>query len=184
VAEAIRDAMLSVSGELNVARPEGSLVGRVIMDRPISLIGLDKRLPADLDGSLHRSVYLPVIRDRLPDILELFDFAEPSLVTGDRATTNVPVQALYLMNSPFVQERAQGFASRLAREATSPEQRITAAFRLCFSREPDEFEQEQALAFLQSMPQEEPADGTAPETDPLAVFCHALLSTAEFRNID
>jgi hypothetical protein len=57
-AEPIRDAMLAVSGELDVTRAKASLVGRVIGDRPISIIGLDKRLPADLDGSLHRSVYL------------------------------------------------------------------------------------------------------------------------------
>ena len=69
---------------------------------------MNPKLPKDLDGDLHRSVYLPVLRDRLPDVLDLFDFAEPSLVTGDRQTTNVPVQALYLMNSPFVQARALG----------------------------------------------------------------------------
>ena len=39
-----------------------------------------------------RSLYLPIIRDQLPDVLDLFDFAEPSLVTDDRETTNVPVQ--------------------------------------------------------------------------------------------
>ena len=109
--------MLVVSGELDAARPAGSLVAQEIGDRPISLIGLDTRLPADLDGSRHRSVYLPVLRDRLPDVLDLFDFAEPSLVTGDRETTNVPVQALYLMNSPFVQARAEALADRLTREA-------------------------------------------------------------------
>ncbi|MFO0843082.1 MAG: PSD1 and planctomycete cytochrome C domain-containing protein [Gemmataceae bacterium] len=98
-AESIRDAMLVASGELDPGRPAGSLVARQIGDRPISLIGLDSRIPTDLDGSRHRSVYLPVLRDRLPDVLDLFDFAEPSLVTGDRETTNVPVQALYLMNS-------------------------------------------------------------------------------------
>ena len=81
-AEAIRDAMLFVSGEFDLQRPGGSHVATIIGDRPISLIGLDKKLPPDLDGSMYRSVYLPVIRDRLPDVLNLFDFAEPSLVTG------------------------------------------------------------------------------------------------------
>ena len=79
-AEALRDAMLAVSSQLDTARPVGSLVS-LIGDRPISLLAFDKRVPADLDGSRHRSVYLPVIRDRLPDALELFDCAEPSLVT-------------------------------------------------------------------------------------------------------
>jgi len=174
-AEAMRDAMLSVSGELDLSRPPGSLVGRVIGDRPISLIGLDKRLPADLDGAVHRSVYLPVIRDRLPDVLDLFDFAEPSLVTGDREQTNVPVQAHYLMNSPFVQARADELAARLSLEADSPAERISLAFRLCFARLPDQAELQRSLSFL-----------AASETgsDALMSFCQALLATAEFRNLD
>ncbi|TWT42789.1 Planctomycete cytochrome C [Thalassoglobus neptunius] len=182
-AESIRDAMLVVSDELDMSRPEGSLVGRMILDKPISLIGLDRRLPTDLDGSLHRSVYLPVIRDRLPDVLELFDFAEPSLVTGDREQTNVPVQALYLMNSPFVLDRSRGFASRLEDEAETNEDRIERAFQLCFARSPDREELERSLDFLN------PASTSADQLDAdrnelLMSFCQALLATAEFRNID
>ena len=175
-AEAIRDAMLAVSGELDVARPEGSLVGREIGDRPISLIGLDARIPADLDGSTHRSVYLPVLRDRLPDVLDLFDFAEPSLVTGARDTTNVPVQALYLMNSPFVQARAQALTSRVTNEAKGDEPRIRLAFSLCFSREPEPNELKIAKEFLDA--------GSTGEDGAVASYCQALLSTAEFRNLD
>ena len=180
-AEAIRDAMLVVSGELDCSRPDGSLVATVIGDRPISLIGLDKNLPTDLDGSAHRSVYLPVIRDRLPDVLELFDFAEPSLVTGVRDSTNVPVQALYLMNSPFVQQRSAELASRLIRELESEEARIRLAFQLCFNREPDSNELQRATMFLQQIPVDV---DTASKSSLLESFCQALLSTAEFRNID
>jgi len=77
-AEAIRDAMLAVSGSWMRHIPRAPLVARVIGDGPISLIGLNPKLPKDLDGDLHRSVYLPVLRDRLPDVLDLFDFAEPA----------------------------------------------------------------------------------------------------------
>ncbi|MFM9959959.1 MAG: PSD1 and planctomycete cytochrome C domain-containing protein [Planctomycetaceae bacterium] len=181
-AEAIRDAMLVVAGELDPARPVGSLVGTKIGDRPISLIGLDQNIPADLDGSKHRSVYLPVLRDRLPDVLDLFDFAEPSLVTGDRETTNVPVQALYLMNSSFVQSRATAFADRVLREADSHEQRLRRAFVLCFSRVPDAEETKLAAAFFDQ-------NQVNNDNDPqyrklLASYCQALLATAEFRNLD
>jgi len=174
--EAIRDAMLTASGELDVRRPEGSLVGRVIGDRPISLIGLDARIPADLDGSKHRSIYLPVLRDRLPDVLDLFDFAEPSLVTGARDTTNVPVQALYLMNSPFVQTRAKALADRVVKQADSDRQRIQLAFSLCFSRNADAEELQIAEEFFG-------ASSTSDE-ELLMSYCQALLSTAEFRNLD
>jgi len=174
-AEAIRDAMLAVSGELNLSRPEASLVGRVIGDRPISLIGLDKRLPKDLDGSVHRSVYLPVIRDRLPDVLELFDFASSSFVTGSRETTNVPTQALYLMNSSFVQDRAAALAKRISDEAgDDPTARVRFVFRLCFARAPTVDEEASALEFLT----------VDSKTESLIRFCQAILCTAEFRNID
>lgn len=170
-AEAIRDAMLAVSGDLDSKRPEGSLVARVIGDRPISLIGLDKKVPADLDGSVHRSVYLPVIRDRLPDALELFDFAEPGLVTGHRETTNVPVQALYLMNSPFVQARSAAMAKRLQSDAKADADRLDLAFRLCFARSPGPEEKKRCLKFLD-------------KGNSLTAFCQALLCMAEFRNLD
>jgi len=182
-AEAIRDAMLVVSGELDSARPTGSLVGREIGDRPISLIGLDSRLPADLDGSRHRSVYLPVIRDRLPEVLDLFDFAEPSLVTGDRETTNVPVQALYLMNSPFVQARANGLADRLMRDAGDDAERIRRAFLLCYSRAPDADEAKMAASFLERVKMLA-GDDENRRRQLLAACCQSLLSTAEFRNLD
>ncbi len=182
-AEAIRDAMLVVSGELDAARPAGSLVAKQIGDRPISLIGLDASLPADLDGSRHRSVYLPVLRDRLPDVLDLFDFAEPSLVTGVRETTNVPVQALYLMNSPFVQSRAKALGDRLLREVDDNEQRIRLAFLVCFSREPDADELKLAAAFFE---RGTPLAGNDEQQRQrtLASYCQALLATAEFRNLD
>src|SRR5690606_402655 len=118
----------------------------------ISLIGLDRRLPSDLDGAVHRAVYLPIIRDRLPDVLDLFDFAEPSLVTGQRETTTVATQALYLMNSPFVQDRAAALATRLQHHGDSDRQRIRLAFQWCYNRLPDQEEEQRCLAFLAAPP--------------------------------
>ncbi|SIO67918.1 Planctomycete cytochrome C [Singulisphaera sp. GP187] len=182
-AEAIRDAMLLVSGELDPSRRVGSLVGKEIGDRPISLIGLDNRLPADLDASRHRSVYLPVLRDRLPDVLDLFDFAEPSLVTGDRETTNVPLQALYLMNSPFMQARAKALADRLIAQAGDDPSRIRRAFLLCYSRVPTEDEMALATSFL-VQDQSRAGELENARSQVFAAFCQALLATAEFRNLD
>jgi cytochrome c553 len=177
-AEAIRDAMLFVSGELDVSRTDGSLVATVIGDRPISLIGLNKNLPRDLDGASYRSVYLPVIRDRLPGVLEIFDFAEPSLVTGQRETTNVPVQALFLMNSSFVQQRSRALAERLVDETDTKRQSVERAFQLCFTRNPGQDELERCLEFLRQ------ADSSGDDLLTLQSFCQALFSTAEFRNLD
>ena len=181
-AEAIRDAMLSVSGDLDAMRPDGSHIATIVGDRPISLIGLDKRLPKDLDGSTYRSVYLPVIRDRLPDVLELFDFAEPSLVTGNREITNVPIQALYLMNSSFVQERSRALAERLRSETQSEKEMVMRAFQLCFAREPDANEVDRSIAFLRQDDHRSSTENGADLT--VLSFFQALLSTAEFRNLD
>ena len=130
-AESIRDAMLAVTNELNIQRPSSSPIAS-LGNRPVSIVGLMKGPMRNLDTFLHRSVYLPILRDQLPDALELFDAAEPSLVTGRRDTTNVPLQALYLLNSQFVQQRARSMADRLSKLPVA--RQVERANRLCFSR--------------------------------------------------
>lgn len=181
-AEGIRDAMLAASGELDLARPVGSLVGRVIGDKPISLIGLNPKLPRDLDGSTCRSVYLPVIRDRLPEVLDLFDFAEPSLVTGQREVTNVPVQALYMMNSSFVEQRSRALANRIDQQSKVPVEQVQLAFVICFCREPEPEEIAASVAFLAAGSSAGKNDTDVPAV--LIDFCQALFCAGEFRNLD
>ena len=177
-AECIRDAMLAASGELDTSRRAGSLVAD-LRSQSVSLFGFNQSIPSDLDGVTHRSVYLPVVRDRLPDVLGLFDFAEPSLVTGARDTTNVPVQALYLMNSEFVLARAEALAKRLMAESPDADARLNRAFRLCYARAPRPDEKRLAKSFLEKAE----TDGIDPEAA-LAAFCQSLLATAEFRLLD
>jgi hypothetical protein len=170
-AEVIRDSMLAVSGLLDELRRPGSLVAE-LDGQSVSLMGFNTKLPSDLDGSHHRSVYLPVIRDHLPDVLEQFDVANPNLVTGDRDVTNVPLQALYLLNGSFVQEQAAALAKRIQ---ASPH-RVNLAFQLCFNRMPDEEEVALAEKFLRQ--------GSADDLKLLAAFCQSLLASAEFRFAD
>lgn len=179
-AEVIRDSMLAVSGLLNPERRPGSLTAE-LSNHAVSLIGFDKKLPPDLDGSHHRSVYLPAMRESLPDVLALFDFAEPSLVIGDRDVTNVPMQALYLMNGPFVQEQAAALAKRLIKQSTDETQRLRRAFVLCFNRPPDKREQQLATHFFRRARQQQPE---AEAAHLLATYCQALLASAEFRIAD
>ncbi len=174
-AEVIRDSMLAVSGLLDTSRRPGSLVAE-LDGQSLSLIGFNGKLPSDLDGSHRRSVYLPVIRDQMPDVLEQFDVANPNLVTGDRDVTNVPLQALYLLNGPFVQEQAAALAQRITKEKPTQPERIRRAFALCFNRTPDAKEQQLAEQFFQS--------GATDDPKLLAAFCQSLLSSAEFRIAD
>ncbi len=174
-AEVIRDSMLAVAGVLDTSRRPGSLVSE-LDGQSVSLIGFNTKLPPDLDGSKRRSIYLPVLRDNLPDVLEQFDVANPNLVTGDRDVTNVPLQALYLMNGPFVQEQATALAQRVMKEKPTQPERIRRAFALCFNRAPDAKEQQLAESFFHT--------AAGDETKLTTAYCHALLSSAEFRFTD
>ena len=134
-----------MAGKLDAAPPVGSLVARV-GDGPSSVM---LRIGQQIDQLNVRSVYLPVVRDQLPDALAAFDFAEPSLVTGQRATTSVPSQSLYLMNSPFVQEQAgRAAGALLAVPELDDAGRVDLAYRLALGRPPSERERQLALAFV------------------------------------
>jgi hypothetical protein len=170
-AEVIRDSMLAVCGLLDASRRPGSLLAE-LDGQSVSLIGFNTKLPPDLDGSHRRSIYLPVVRDHLPDVLEQFDVANPNLVTGDRDVTNVPLQGLYLLNGPFVQEMAAALAKRIQ---SAPNQ-IELAFQLCFNRTPDAQEVALAEKFLRT--------ASADESKLLTAFCQSLLASAEFRFAD
>jgi len=174
-AEVIRDSMLAVSGELDPSPRPASLAAELNI-ATASMLAFNDKIPRDLDGSLRRSIYLPIFRDQLPDILSLFDFAEPSLVTGKREQTNVPPQALYLMNSDFVRARATALAARVTREAATLPAQVEQAFVLCFNRPPDDAERSLVEAYF-----------AAPEVSPgtaLIDFCQALLASADFRIAD
>ena len=124
-----------------------------------------------------------MIRDRLPEVLDQFDFAEPTLVTGRRETTNVPLQALYLLNSSFVLDRAARLAMRISQSENTNEGRVRQGFLLCFSRPPDPIELERSLEFLKHK-QRVPNETTKSASVELLSFCQALFCTAEFRNVD
>ncbi len=96
----------------------------------------------------HRSVYLLVVRDQVLESLSLFDFADPSLVTGERATTTGPAQALYFMNGPFVIRQAEALAERVLATDGADVDKIERAYRSTLSRSPTAGERDKAIAFL------------------------------------
>ena len=179
-AESIRDAMLAASGELDLSPRPGSLVAELdVQSAP--MVAFNKKVPEDLDGSTHRSVYLPVMRDQLPDVLRQFDFAEPSLVTGKRDSTNVPPQALYLMNSDFVLARAAALAKRMME--VPEDARIAEVYQRCLNREPDHEERRLVEEFL-TAPLPEGSDAAKEAEKRWRDVSQALLASADFRMID
>jgi hypothetical protein len=119
-------------------------------------------------------VYLPVVRDRVPELLTLFDFPDPSLIIGERATTTVPAQALYLMNNPFVIRQAESLADRLLAGAGNDADRLTRAHLLCYARPPSATELTNARKFVEDYGRNQTNRST------WAALCQALVISAEF----
>ena len=176
-AEAIRDALLSVSGQLDLEKPDGSSVTG-LGDKLVRGIAPEKIQPP----SRHRSVYLPVVRDYVPEFLDLFDFPSPSLVSGQRSVTNVPSQALYLRNSAFVADQARHAARRLLASATATDDsaRVELSMLWAMARQPSNEERIDAMRLLEKILSTEPDDGERQEKAWAAWF-HTLFATAEFR---
>ena len=179
-AESLRDSMLAIGGELELSRP----VGSPVMKLPINEIGRSiSRVKNTLDGN-YRSVYLPIMRSFVPQILQTFDFAEPSMVKGSRDVTTVPTQALYLMNNPFVLKQSKNLARILVdKDHLTSAERIELAYKLALSRTPTAFEAIRSLTYLKTF-QAKQAKGSNPELNALASLCHALFSVAEFRYLN
>jgi hypothetical protein len=183
-AEALRDSMLAASGELDLKPANGSPIsknsGLVQALGPFSM-------SAATDDSRHRTVYIPIVRDSVPESLELFDFAEPSLVSGSRDDTSVPSQALYMLNNARVMKLAEATAERLFKKASSESERIDTAFRTVLSRPASSQEAASAAKFLQHFRQTESRGFRRRPVGDLAAWSalvQALFASAEFRYLD
>jgi hypothetical protein len=167
-AEALRDTMLALAGRLDLAPPKGSAVER----NGEGNIGFRFRGGEALDT--HRTVYLPIVRDLVPETLALFDFPDPSLIIGERATTTVPAQSLYLMNNPFVIRQAEAMADKLLAGDSDDAARLTQAYLLCYARPPSAKEMQVARKFLDNYGQKKTRRAT------WAALCQAFFASAEF----
>jgi len=155
--EAIRDAMLATSGRLDRSPPSGSIVNGLEGDlRNPGIAALVDRAPPPV-----RSVYLPVVRDHVPESLELFDFPDPAFVTGARDATSVPTQALYLLNGADVGESARALAQRLVTAESRDAERITLAFELLYGRRPSTGERQALSDFLKDFASAQGGDASA-----------------------
>jgi hypothetical protein len=182
----LRDTILAVSGQLASDRMPGSVVSQ----SPENVVQQGRLAPATFSDAQnrHRSIYLPIVRNAMPEVLELFDAPDPSLVVGSRDITTVPAQSLFLMNSPFIVEQSRQFSTRLMSAGEMSEAaRIKLAFQLALNREPTASESEQAVDFVKqsqaamSKVEKEPARAAVRAW---ATFCQALFASAEFRYVD
>jgi hypothetical protein len=162
-AEAIRDAILIIADQL-----ERQLGGPQIKK------GTTIEYGYVFDGT-RRSVYTPVFRNTLPELYEVFDFADPNIVVGKRNVSTTATQALFLMNSPFVMDQAGQAAQRLLASTAADEgERIERAYRLTLGRAPTQEEKALALRFFQG---KDPAKAWAK-------FYQVLFACLDFRYVD
>jgi hypothetical protein len=148
-AEAIRDAMLAVSGTLDLRRPARHPFP------PISAWAWTQHAPfKEVYPSRHRTVYLMTQRLQRHPFLALFDGPDTNVTTDTRTRSTVPLQALYLMNNPFVTEQAKALAARLLRGSPELRQRVRHGYELAWSRLPVETEIEAAQHYLERYQQE------------------------------
>ncbi|HEY7423366.1 MAG TPA: DUF1553 domain-containing protein, partial [Gemmataceae bacterium] len=176
-AEALRDAMLVVSGELD-RRLAGPYIptrrrddGTVIVDEK-------------LDGARRRSVYLQQRRTQVATLLELFDAPRLAANCSFRNTSTVPLQSLALLNSDFARARAGVFARRLEREVgADADRRVARAFRLAAGREPHDEERAAVRRFLAAQ-QSLYAKETDGERRAWTDLCQMILATNAFLYVE
>ncbi|MBM3979425.1 MAG: DUF1549 domain-containing protein [Planctomycetes bacterium] len=185
-AESLRDALLTVSDQLDTTAPTGSVVARA-GEGPVARFGGGGEpigAAANDPRNRHRSVYLPVVRDNLPEALALFDAADPALITSDRPRTTVPAQGLFLMNSAFVLRAADAAADVLLKGTATEGERVRAAFLRFYGRPPTDKEQTGSAAFLKAYRAQLATDrvpAAQHERESWSAFCQALFASAEFQ---
>ena len=130
-----------------------------------------------------RSVYLMTQRIQRHPFLALFDGPDTNASTAVRPTSTTPLQALFLMNDPFVHGQARQFAARLLAERPEGAARIERAFLLAFGRPPTSEEQQQAEDYLGQARQRLQAAGAPAEQQPARAWeslARVLFMSSEF----
>src|SRR5690606_17596677 len=95
-----------------------------------------------------RTAYFPIIRNNLAPLLRLYDYPDPTMPTGSRATTSVAPQSLLLMNAPWVLDASELAAKKILTENEGLQDRIAASFRVILSRLPNDREREVIVKFV------------------------------------
>lgn len=170
-AEALRDSLLLISGELDLSVTEGLTISKITT--------FDANYDHSTGSTNARSVYVPFLRNAIHNSLDVFGTANPNVVTGQRTQTVLPGQALYLMNSPFVREQAK-LAARNFLEGRSgiskdDSDSIDLVWMQVVGRAPNSQEITTARSLLES---------TQPRLQAWTVLFQTLFGSIDFRFVD
>ena len=162
-AEVLNDTMLLVSGRLDETRYG--------VPAPVQVRGDGLVTPVGTGKGWRRSIYVQQRRSNIPTLLDNFDFPAMTPNCVDRVDSTVATQALHLMNNGMVDDLAEAFAKRVAREAgADPKQQVEKLYWMALSRPPDDEERRISLEGLAKLS--------------LSRLCHTMLNSAAFLYID
>lgn len=179
-AEAVRDAILAASGQLN-RTPFGPPIEVAVNAGGIIEVAGGTELEDHRE--LKRSVYVQVRRTQPVAMLDAFDAPQMEPNCNRRVVSTVATQSLALLNSSFVLQQAEALAERIRKEADSD--RVRRAWLLVYGREPAESERQSAEAFLQAQTQDlKTRKIKEPQRAALASLCQVLLGSNEFLYVD
>lgn len=173
-AEIIRDAILAVSGRLS----KNQFGPGVLPYLTAYMNGRGRPASGPLDGDGRRSIYINVRRNFLTPMLQAFDYPIPFTTIGRRTVSNVPAQALCLMNNQFVVQQAEHWSKRMMQQAQQdPAAEIKNMYIAAFARLPTEQELQGDLEFISAQSKLYPADQ---QQKAWADFAHVLFNVKEF----
>ena len=176
-AEAVRDSLLAVSGQL-----DGTMGGSLLTLKNRAYFFDHTSIDKTTYDSPRRSLYLPVVRNNVFDVLQLLDFPDPAVSSSNRATTVVASQALLMLNSNLVMQAASNFADRLLADSPDDDQRLSQMYVIAFGREPtaDERQADRAFLAIAAQSQSTEPDGNTRRKQAWATLCHVVLAANEF----
>jgi hypothetical protein len=183
--ESLRDAMLWCAGTLDLTRVDSTV--SYLGDQATAVGANEVRRRTDFNC---RSVYLPVIRNDLPELFDVFDFANPHMSTGERPKTTVPTQGLFLLNDSMVMAAADATARRILAETSSQpiDARIDRMYRLIVGSLPTDNERQALRSYLErtSARLKSSAGDANDESDvrAFALACHAVFASSRFQYIE
>ncbi|GAA4466066.1 DUF1553 domain-containing protein [Novipirellula rosea] len=171
-AEAIRDTMLVAANQLDRTPRFEPMKGMGVL---VSNNNSDSNSEIGSISQSCRTLYMPVVRGYVPALVTALDAADPDLLVGKRPTTNVPGQALVLINSPEIKQWSEATAKRICSDHSDFSLRIEAAYRCCFQRMPTAEDRELATDFFA---------GQQNSTLRWHAFIAAMFAATEFRLLD
>jgi mono/diheme cytochrome c family protein len=178
-AEEIRDAVMAVSGNLDLTAGGTILTYK---DREY-VADTEKRGGSDYDRN-RRAVYIPVVRSSMYEVFQAFDLPDPSTSNGDRNSTVVAPQALFMMNGSVVLAHTRTMAEKLlARADLDDSGRVRDAYERALGRPPSSKEIDRALSFIAQVDRAIEGRTTDPAKRRGLVwqsFCKSLISSNEF----